>query len=155
MSYFPDSKRNFKIENIYNDSRDGWQTAVYKKKVINKGPTLIILKTTQGAICGGYTSKNWDGSNKYTDDIDAFVFNMTQRYNCNHTQMAICTQLNGFCFGNSILLLTSDTTLNEHNEGYCKTGKGRFYDIEGDVSPLTNQKTQFTCAQLEVYKVIY
>ena len=91
MSYFPDSKRNFKIENIYNGSRDGWEIAVYKEKVFNKGPTLIILKTTQGAICGGYTSKNWDGSSKYTDDIDAFVFNMTQRYNCNDRTGAIFT----------------------------------------------------------------
>jgi hypothetical protein len=60
--------------------------------VFNQGPTLIILKTTEGAVCGGYTSKNWDISNKYTDDIDAFVFNMTQRYNCNNTQYAIYTQ---------------------------------------------------------------
>ena len=80
---------------------------------------------------------------------------MTQRYNCNHTQNAIITKPNGFGFGDAILLLRSDTTLNEHNEGFCYTGKNRFYDIEGDVSPLTNQKGQFTCAQLEVYKVLY
>ena len=60
MSYFPESKRNFKVENIYNGSRDGWETAVFREKVFNKGPTLIILKTSEGAICGGYTSKNWE-----------------------------------------------------------------------------------------------
>ncbi len=116
---------------------------------------MIILKTTQGAICGGYTSKNWNGSGKYTDDIGAFVFNMTQRYNCNNSQKAIGTVSNGFMFGNNILLLTSDTTLNQHNQGVCYTGKGNYYDIEGDVSPLTNQKERFTCAQLEVFKVLY
>ncbi len=112
MSYFPESKRNFKIENIYNASRDGWLLEVYRKKVFNKGPTLIILKTTQGAICGGYTSKNWENSCKWTDDIDAFVFNMTQRYNCNNTQKAIFTSPNGFYFGSNILGVTPDTTLN-------------------------------------------
>ena len=80
--------------------------------MFNKGPTLIILKTTEGAICGGYTSKNWDGSDKYTDDIDAFVFNMTQRYNCNESERAIYTHLYGFCFGLDILGVISDTTLN-------------------------------------------
>ena len=103
MSYFPELKRNFKVENIYNGSRDGWEIAVFKDKVFKKGPTLIILKTSEGAICGGYTSKNWDGSDKWTDDIDAFVFNMTQRYNCNDTTYAIYTYSNGFCFGNNIL----------------------------------------------------
>ena len=43
--------------------------------------------------------KNWDGSHKYTDDIDAFVFNMTQKYIPNNHQNAIWTQKNGFCFG--------------------------------------------------------
>ena len=63
-------------------------------------------------MCGGYTSKNWDGSGKYTDDIDAFVFNMTQRYNCNQSQKAIFTYSNGFDFGNRILRVRSDTKLN-------------------------------------------
>ena len=88
-------------------------------------------------MCGGYTSKNWDGSGKYTDDIDAFVFNMTQKYIPNNHQNAIYTSVNGFKFGNQILLLTG-STLNDHNEGRCLTGKDRYYDIEGDVSPLTN-----------------
>jgi hypothetical protein len=96
MSYFPESKRNFKVENIYNDSRDGWETRVFKEKVFNKGPTLIILKTSEGAICGGYTSKNWDGSEMYTDDIDAFVFNMTNKYIPNNKQNAIYNWNNGF-----------------------------------------------------------
>jgi hypothetical protein len=119
MSYFPESKRNFKIENIYNASRDGWYYTEFTKRVFNRGPTLIVLKTTEEAICGGYTSKNWDGSDKYTDDFDAFVFNMTHKYIPNNSQNAICTDPKGFCFGNGILLVTSGTTLNKHNEGYC------------------------------------
>ena len=71
--------------------------------MFNKGPTLIILKTKEETICGGYTSKNWDGSNDYTDDIDAFVFNMTQKYNCIDTENAIYTWDNGFMFGGYIL----------------------------------------------------
>ena len=96
-------------------------------------------------MCGGYTSKNWDGSGNYTDDIDAFVFNMTQKYIPNDHQNAIFTCSIGFSFGNNILLLTSDSTLNNHNEGRCYTGKDRDYDIEGDVSPLTHQEKRFTC----------
>ncbi len=91
MKYFPQSKRNFKVESIYNGSRDGWESAVFIQKVFNKGPTLIILKTTKGAICGGYTSNNWDGSSHWTEDIYSFVFNMKQRYSCNKITHAIFT----------------------------------------------------------------
>jgi hypothetical protein len=155
LSYFPQEKRNFKIINIYIGSQDGWAIEKFKERVFNKGPTLIILKTTQGIVCGGYTSKNWDGSKKWTDDIDAFVFNMTQKYIPNDHQKAIYTRSDGFCFGDGILLLTSDSTLNNHDKGWCWTGKNRHYDIEGDMSPLTNQKNGFTCGELEVYKVVY
>ncbi len=79
---------------------------------------------------------------------------MTQRYNCNDTEKAIYIYSNGFRFGNGILSVIPNTSLNQHNEGYCYTGKDRHYDIEGNVSPLTNQKERFTCAQLEVYKVL-
>jgi hypothetical protein len=106
-------------------------------------------------VCGGYTSKNWDGSDKWTDDIDAFVFNMIQKYIPNDHQEAIHTRPNGFEFGNGILFLTSDSKLNDHNQGCCYTGNYRYYDIEGDESPLTNQEDRFTCAELEVYKVVY
>jgi hypothetical protein len=62
VSFFPEAKRNLKLQNIYNGSRDGWAKEIYIQRVFNQGPTLIVLKTTLGAICGGYTSKNWDGS---------------------------------------------------------------------------------------------
>ena len=125
MSYFPEPKRNFKVEDIYNGSRDGWHYTKFTKRVFEKGPILIILKTSEGAICGGYTSKNWESSHKFTDDIDAFVFNMTQRYNCNNTQEAIVAQPYGFSFGDNILRVTSTTTLNKLNEGRCLTDKGQ------------------------------
>ena len=102
---------------------------------------MIILETTEGAKCGGYTSKNWDGSYKYCEsspDNDAFVFNMTQRYNCNKTTHAIDPPPNGFIFGKCILSVTSDTTLNQQDRGYCNTGKSWNYDIEEGVYPLTN-----------------
>jgi hypothetical protein len=80
---------------------------------------------------------------------------MTHKYIPNNRQKAIGTLPNGFCFGDHILSVSSETTLNQYNGGRCRTGKDKYYDIEGDVSPLTNENIYFTCAQLEVYKVIY
>jgi hypothetical protein len=80
---------------------------------------------------------------------------MTHKYIPNDRQKAIKNRSDGFVFGDWILGVSSGTTLNKQEEGGCCTGKGRYYDIEGNVSPLTNQKDNFTCAKLEVYKVIY
>ena len=78
------------------------------------------------------------------NDIDAFVFNIHNKYTPTNYDWAIYTRSDGLCFGNGILFVRGDT-LNEDNGGYCRTGKGNYYDIEGDVSPLTNQNN-FTCA---------
>jgi hypothetical protein len=64
---------------------------------------------------------------------------MTQKFVPNNLDKAICTQKSGFDFGNSVLLLRGKT-LNTTNEAYCNTGKDSYYGIEGDVSPLTNER---------------
>jgi hypothetical protein len=56
ISYFPEDRRNFKVQNIYKGSRDGWEFDIFAKNVFEKGPIIMILKTTKGAICGGYTT---------------------------------------------------------------------------------------------------
>lgn len=81
--------------------------------MFKQGPTLIILKTNSGDVCGGYTSKSWNLSDNFTEDIDAFVFNLTQRYNCNNYQKAILLRKRGFCFGDNVLAVESHNRLNK------------------------------------------
>ena len=154
LNHFPAGKRNFRLLNIFKGSRDGWTKQIFIDKVFNKGPTLILLKTTQNAICGGFTTLNWENSCSYKRDTEAFVFNVDTKFTPNNYDNAIATQTNGFCFGYNILGLYGDK-LNENAYARCRTGKSYYYDIEGDVSPLTGEKNNFQCAELEVYRVIY
>jgi hypothetical protein len=81
---------------------------------------------------------------------------MKEKYIPNDYDRAIYTFSSwvAFEFGNNILGVWGNP-LNGYNNGRCYTGKWRGYDIEGNVSPLTNQKDYFTIADLEVYKVVY
>ena len=119
-SYFPEAERKFIGTRIYSGSVDGWEVAKFKERVFNKGPTLIICKVTNGRICGGYTSKNWDGSNKFVNDSEAFVFSLhtNTKYTPTNNDKAIYTYSNGFCFGNTILRVASGGKLNDSNAGY-------------------------------------
>ena len=41
-----------------------------------------MVKTKQGAIIGGFTTKSWGpDTGSYTVDDAAFIFNMNQRFN--------------------------------------------------------------------------
>jgi hypothetical protein len=79
---------------------------------------------------------------------------MKEKYIPNNYDKAIYTTTYGFYFGDWILGVFGDP-LNGYHNGRCWTGKANYYNIEGDVSPLTNQKERFTIAELEVYKVVY
>jgi len=70
---------------------------------------------------------------------------MTGKFAPKYGKGAVFTAQKGFSFGNGILDLKGDS-LNAINCGICKTGKKFNYDIEGEVSPLTEQKLNFTCA---------
>lgn len=67
---------------------------------------------------------------------------MTQKYTPNANDKAIYIRSNGFQFGNAILRVYGNKLENCHSY----TGKDHYYDIEGDLSPLTNKKDSFTCA---------
>ena len=64
------------LEDIYKGSRDGWDIQIFKEKVFNQGPTLILVRTSDGGLCGGYTSIDWEDSYGFKRDEDAFVFSL-------------------------------------------------------------------------------
>ena len=65
---------------------------------------------------------------------------MSQKFLVNNPEKAIFTYTDGFMFGDWILRVRASGFLSGNllNEGKCKTGKHRAYDIEGDESPLMN-----------------
>ena len=92
---------------LFNTSVDGFGLATLNAKIKNQGATLTIIKTTQNAICGGYTSKMWTGGGSgYCEDCDAFVFNLENKYTPNNTSKAIWNNgVGGIDFGNDILTM--------------------------------------------------
>jgi hypothetical protein len=116
-----------------------------------------LCKTSKNAICGGFTSISWGGDRKgeYVADYSAFTFNMSSKFVPSNFRRAVFVQDLGITFGCSILRL-SGIRINSENGSFCCVGKNNFYDIEKDIngnSPLTGEKEEFTCTELEVYKV--
>ena len=71
-----------KAELLYRLSRDGKEYQTFHKLCDNKGPTLTIFQLTDGNILGGYTTKDWDSSNSWKKDQNAFNFSLTENVKC-------------------------------------------------------------------------
>jgi len=61
-------------ETIYVATRDGFQGSNFHKKCDGQGPTVTVIKSSNGNIFGGYTKCKWASNNNYSYDAASFIF---------------------------------------------------------------------------------
>eukprot|EP00984_Skeletonema_dohrnii_P007466 scaffold2705_cov140-Skeletonema_dohrnii-CCMP3373.AAC.4 len=59
---------------LYRSSRDGLTSANFHSKCDSKGPTIVIIETTEGGVIGGYTNTAWTSRSGYAYADKAFLF---------------------------------------------------------------------------------
>ena len=93
-----------KAELLYRLSRDGNEFQTFHNLCDNKGITLLLVKLDDGYILGGYTTKDWDTSNSWKQDNNAFVFSLTENVKC----------------------VTNSN--NSYNANYCQSSYGPYFN---------------------------
>mmetsp|Transcript_7612 Transcript_7612/g.12211 ORF Transcript_7612/g.12211 Transcript_7612/m.12211 type:complete len:265 (+) Transcript_7612:82-876(+) len=63
-----------KLKITYKASKDGWNAASFHKGVDARGATIIVARTSDGKIIGGYNPKGWAGLGENRPSIAAFLF---------------------------------------------------------------------------------
>ena len=106
---------------IYKGSRDGWKMSKFHELCDRMGPTLTIMKTKAGAICGGFTMQDWtSGDGESKSDSSAFVFRLdtkaTYSPKLQSDRAIYCSRYFGPSFGNDALSLYYDP-MNESGHG--------------------------------------
>ena len=72
-----EKKPEFKL--LWKGSRDGFGAGTFHAMCDGKGPTLTIVKSTDGYIFGGYLAISWFTGGKRTHDPKAFIFSLTHK----------------------------------------------------------------------------
>ena len=68
---------DYKWRLIYRASEHGYTAESFHECCDNKGPTLIVIKSSGGWIFGGYTTQSWSGKGIYYDMI--LIINREER----------------------------------------------------------------------------
>ena len=57
-------------------AENDWSAEAFHRACDGKGPTLSVLKTTDGRIFGGFTEVSWESPKEafYKEDQNAFLF---------------------------------------------------------------------------------
>ena len=152
------NKKNIQFELIFKMSIHGYNCEDFHKKCDNKGPTLIIIQTSNNRIFGGFTPISWknSGDKIFDKSNQTFVFSLdlNKKYEVvNLNKPAIkCSNEFGPNFGNDDIELKKNL-----REGICYADSSCSYLCNGETE-LTGKKAsedKFETNEFEVFKVIY
>ena len=123
---------------------------------------LVIIKTTEGKIFGGFTSKKWDSKSSYYEDKDAFLFCLNSKKiiwidDC-YSKAIYTDANNGPVFGKGYDIFISDLcTKNEESYSklkYCYGTKDQIitknYLLENNYDNLDLKKSYSTTGNFKV-----
>ena len=55
-----DCKAILETKMIYNAEKDGWNAIDFHSRCDDKGPTLVVIQTTDFETIGGFTVESWE-----------------------------------------------------------------------------------------------
>jgi len=65
-------KKGWKM--IFRATKDGFSASSFRSKCSQKGPTIVVIKSSNGNIFGGYNANPWNTSGSYTISMENFLF---------------------------------------------------------------------------------
>ena len=146
---------------LYSAIIDGDNASTFHNLCDDKGPTLIIVESTDGKIFGGYTKESWSGNSQYKSDKKAFIFSLDKKMRAELKQKSYsiyCSPSYGPSFGGghdlyicSGCLNSKNSYSNPHSYKFKSCDNKNHFDLKSD-NP-NEPITKFQCKNVEVYAI--
>jgi hypothetical protein len=135
---------------------DGMTASDFHRLCDNQGPTVVIIKSTQGNVFGGFAPQPWSQSNIHNVlDKESFLFTIVNQGNVDPAKMAMVNQKqkgmfchvnNGPSFGKGDILLSNSFGNNNSNTckpfSYCYPGTSKKPDFLAGSNAFTVEKIE-------------
>ena len=145
-------KNNFRYNYVYSLSEDEDRNQ-FHNYVDECKNTVVVFKTEEGNIFGGFTNKDWSKSSTKKKDDDAFVFSFVtnKTYKIKKGKEAIYTGGNGpqFCSDESFMIYLK----NDLKEGHTTEVKNSYFDGITTNFEINGGKWEFTVEEIEIYEI--
>ena len=137
---------------MYRKSKDGDSYDIFHKLCNNQGHTIILIKSREGFIIGGYTPLDWDNNSSWKKDYDTFLFSLSNNniYKKRKSDCSInCSEERGpfFC-----CIVFHRSGKKNMNQGHFTTGCEN-YENHNKIIPNDSKNRYFDVEEVEVYKV--
>ncbi len=151
---------------IYKASKDGFEAEKFHLQCDDKPSTLVIVKSSNGNVFGGYTERSWSNTDPLSEFIDksdpnAFIFSLINKenrplkVNCSHNQGIRCKNTFGPIFGGKEGYSDLVVNLNKNYDNFSHFGH---YYIHPDYEYKSEKaylflagSHKFQVSEIEVY----
>ena len=144
---------------LYRKSKDGDSYDTFHKLCDNQGATLILIKTNEKYIIGGFTPLNWDNElSDWKDDNDTFLFNLTNNkiYNKSKKNHSIyCGKDQGPWFAFIGFRETGKKNMSQGEFLYKTKDSDIYFKDINTIIPHKKENRYFDVEEVEVYKIIF
>lgn len=76
IEFLDEGNQGFGLSLLYRGSRDGMNAASFHEKCDSQGPTLTIVRSTEGYIFGGYADRSWTSAISNRQSDKSFIFGL-------------------------------------------------------------------------------
>jgi len=144
---------------IYRASQDGFEASQFHAKCDDKSNTLVIIKSENDNIFGGYTEQSWSGQD-YKNDENAFIFSLINKLNKPSKMKCFDSKRAIFCnsdFGPNFGSYDIEIFNNSNTNSYSNSKVGNSY-TKPDCAKRSNEvksflagSHKFQVSEIEVY----
>jgi serine/threonine protein kinase len=165
------------IKLLYRGSRDGFKAVDFHEKCNNKGETLVIIKSNEDYIFGGYTEINWDNTtwngkvgennnSRREGNGNEFVFTLKNPHNIQPSKFnmknewlnhSICCDAKlGPIFGCNDIRIENECNNNNNSFSFYDFNRGEycFNDTTGKKRLLFTGTKTYKVKEIEVFNII-
>ena len=77
ISWLPNKPSKYNL--LFDTKRDGDYSSTFHDKCDGKSPTLIVIKSNNGYLFGGYVTSPWNCNNSNINAPNSFIFSLNQK----------------------------------------------------------------------------
>lgn len=147
----------------YDANKHGWDAYKFHQKVDKKGGGIVVCKTNNGLICGGYNPKGWVGYGEARGSIAAFLFRQDNNVSSGFKKLRkvggagmaqIDNPESAIMFGADSLIISLN---NKNNPKMARSKLGSYYErlSDGTNTLFDNKDPAVQLVDLKVYHGVY
>ena len=150
--FFGKDKITFNL--LYRVTKDGDKIQDFYKKCGNKHNTLIIVKTTNNYIFGGFTTQTWENRHMDKEDDNAFCFSLDKNkiYEAVKGSNSIFFYP-GKIFGFFWFIDIKESSLINGGSDHTPWSKGYYEGITNKNFELNNGSESFNIIEIETFQI--